>query len=465
MQARHSQHSKPPHRKGGKKAAQHKPNFLVRITNAWMDRLLGAVADRSLADQEEEYASNQTKKDYIWNTAGLTAWGMVFPLLTIVVTQLVGTEIAGMFSLVFVTANVLMIIANYGVRTYQVSDLEHRQSFNNYQLNRWITCIAMMGIGVIYCHIRGYDGAMFTMSVCIYLYRMIDGLADVYEGRLQQEDKLYLAGVSQGVRSVLVLVAFTICLFLTHDIATSSLVMALVAGVTFVFITYPLALLETSHSSKLRLAGVVELFKQCFPLFVALFLYNFIDNMPKFLMDGVLSYDNQLYFNALYFPAQSIMLTVGFIYKPLLIRIAQAWADTSKRKRFDLFVIAFIAVIVILTVIFILVMSWIGIPIMSFLYGVDFEQFRALCIIMLIAGGVTGGIDFLYQIITVMRHQNVVIRLYLITFACSIVVPFILIRTSGIMGAGISYLIEMCVLFGLLVFEYIHLRMNSNGLA
>lgn len=430
--------------------------------NAWMDRLLGAVADRSLADQEEEYASSQTKKDYIWNTVGLSSWGLVFPLLTIIVTQLVGLEIAGMFSLVFVTANVLMIIANYGVRTYQVSDLDERQSFNDYQLNRWLTCVAMMGIGVIYCHIRGYSGTMFTMSVCIYLYRMIDGLADVYEGRLQQEDKLYLAGVSQGVRSVLVFVAFTICLFLTRDIATSSIVMAVVAGITFVFITYPLALLETARSSRLRLNDVIELFKQCFPLFVALFLYNFIDNMPKFLMDGVLSYDNQLYFNALYFPAQAIMLTVGFVYKPLLIRIAQAWADTSNRKRFDLFVGAFIAMIVILTVIFILVMGWIGIPIMSFLYGVDFEQFRTLCFIMLIAGGVTGGIDFLYQIITVMRHQNVVIRLYLITFACSIVVPFILIRTSGIMGAGISYLIEMCVLFGLLVFEYVHLRMEAR---
>ena len=28
-------------------------------------------------------------------------------------------------------------------------------------------------------------------------------------------------------------------------------------------------------------------------------------------MEGVLSYDNQLYFNALYFPAQGILLTIG----------------------------------------------------------------------------------------------------------------------------------------------------------
>ena len=68
---------------------------------------------------------------------------------------------------------------------------------------------------------------------------------------------------------------------------------------------------ETPRSKRWNVGSIVELFKQCFPLFIALFLYAFIDNMPKFVMEGVLSYDNQLYFNALYFPAQGILLTVG----------------------------------------------------------------------------------------------------------------------------------------------------------
>ena len=65
--------------------------------------MLGAVSERSLADQEEEYAAHRTTRDYVWNTVGVGAWGMVFPILTVVVTQLVGVEQAGMFSLAFVT--------------------------------------------------------------------------------------------------------------------------------------------------------------------------------------------------------------------------------------------------------------------------------------------------------------------------------------------------------------------------
>ena len=172
--------------------------------------MLGAVSERSLADQEEEYAAHRTTRDYVWNTVGVGAWGMVFPILTVVVTQLVGVEQAGMFSMAFVTGMLLMYLANYGVRTYQVSDVTEEHSFSDYQINRLITCAFMVLVGVAYCMVRGYESQMFTISLGVYLYKMVDGLADVYEGRLQQVDKLYLSGVSQAFRSVVVLVVFSL---------------------------------------------------------------------------------------------------------------------------------------------------------------------------------------------------------------------------------------------------------------
>ena len=74
-------------------------------------------------------------------------------------------------------------------------------------------------------------------------------------------------------------------------------------------------------------------------------MYAVIDNMPKFVMQGAgLPYDNQLYFNALYFPAQAILITVQLIYRPLLVKMANAWADESRRSRFDILIVAIILV-------------------------------------------------------------------------------------------------------------------------
>lgn len=438
------------------------PGAVRRLINAWADRLLGAAKDGGLGKQEAEYAGHRTTADYIWNTAGLGAFGMVFPLLTIVVTQLCGAEQAGRFSLAFVAGQLLIIIANYGIRTYQVSDVKEVRSFSEYQAHRWMTCIGMLLIGYIYCCIRGYSGEMFTMFMWVFIYRMVDGLADVYEGRLQQMDKLYLAGISQTVRSVLAFLTCTVVLFITRDLGVASIAMGIAAILSFVVITFPLALLETPKSRRMSTGGVIRLFKDGFPVFLALFLYAFIDNMPKFVMEGVLTYDNQLYFNALYFPAQAILMTVGFIYKPMLVRIANAWADPSRRRRFDLFVFAMVLLIAAITAIGILLMGWIGIPIMSFLYGLDFEQFRTMSYIMLVAGGITGVIDFLYQVITVMRHQRDVMRLYIVTFGFSLFVPYLMVHTAGLNGAIDGYLIVMAILLALLVMEYISVRLNYS---
>lgn len=435
-----------------------KQNFIVRITNEWWNRLLGAVSEGSLSDQEEQYASHRTRRDFVCTTLGVGAWGMVFPLLTIVVTQLVGAEQAGMFSMAFVTGLVLMFLGNYGVRTFQVSDLNERYSFSDYQVNRVVTCVIMLLVGALYCFARGYDGHMLTICMGVYFYKMVDALADVYEGRLQQADKMYLAGLSQAVRSVAVVIVFSLLLLVTRNLAIASVAMAIVSLLSFFVLTFPLALFETPKSRRWSPAAVVELLKQCFPLFVALFLFNLIENMPKFVMEGMLPYDNQLYFNALYFPAQGILLTISMIYKPLLIRLAEVWADPARRKRFDLAILAIVAITVVLTGGVMAVMGWIGIPIMSFLYGIDFEPFRGLAFVMIAAGGVTAVIDFLYQAITVLRRQKDVTKLYLLTFGFSIFVPLLLVGFTGLAGAVLSYLIVMCILLSLLVMEYVSIR-------
>ena len=131
---------------------------------------------------------------------------------------------------------------------------------------------------------------------------------------------------------MLVLVVFSVVLFITRSVSVSCIAMAIAAGVSFIVLTLPLAIWETPTSARASFDSVVALFKQCAPLFVALFLYSLIDNMPKFVMEGVLSYDNQLYYNALYFPAHSILMVAGFIYKPQLVRLARIWDDPEKHR-------------------------------------------------------------------------------------------------------------------------------------
>ena len=440
----------------------HKPSALVRIVSQWCNRLLGAARERSFHEEDEVYEANQTSRDYLWNTISMGMWGVVFPLLTIVVTQLSGTELAGMFSMAFVVANLLMILANFGIRTFQVSDVAQVYSFSDYQVNRVITCVAAVIAAVLYCQVRGYDAAMSTLCVSLVVYKAFDGLADVYEGRLQQVGKMYLGGVSLFVRSLLAFVAFCLALLLTGSLPTAGIVMAVFAGASTLVVTIPLAYFESERSARLELSKVVSLFKHSWPLFVALFMYSLVDNMPKFVMEGILSYDNQLYYNVLYFPAMFILMTAQTVYKPMLVGMANVWHNPEKRRRFDAIIGVVILGIVALTAVTCVVMLWIGLRIFSFLYGIDFSQFQEATIIMLISGGITAGIDFLYQVITILRRQRDVIMAYVVSFILALFTPMLLIRHAGLDGAVISYLITMSVLFILMLWIYFRIRFDKS---
>ena len=436
----------------------HKQNFIARKVNAWFDRVVGAMKGDGLSDATEMYDSHQTSRDFVWNSVGTACWSFVFPVVTMVSTQLIGVEQAGMISMAFVIALLLMFVGNFGTRAYQASDIKREHSFMDYQVTRWVTCIIMLVCGWAYCTFRGYSGDMMSITTGVLIYRCVDALADVYEGRLQQVDKLYLAGISQAIRSAAALIFFSIFLVTTRNAASACWAMAIVAIVTLVVVTMPLALLETEKSHNFSIESVVKLLKITFPLFIALFLFNVIENMPKLVMEGSLSYDAQLYFNALYFPAQCILIIGQLVYKPLIVRMADVWQDDSKRKKFDLFLVVILLIIVGITAGAWFVMATIGIPVMSFFYGIDFEEFRNLSYVMIVTGGVTCAIDFIYQVITVMRRQKDVTTLYFVTFGFSLFIPSLLIGFEGLNGAILSYLIIEAILLVLLVWEYFRIR-------
>ncbi len=437
------------------------PSALARLINGWWDRLFASVYQGNLGGQEEVYESHLTQRDYIFNTLGTFMWSSMFPMLTMVATWLSGVDAAGRLSMAFVVGNLLLFMANYGVRTFQVSDVYEESSFADYQISRFITCAITLVVGFLYCRVRGYDAAMMMTFMGVIGFRVVDGLADVYEGRLQQMDKLYLSGISQAVRCGLAIAIFAIAMLVTRDVGVASIALMIAGIASLALLTIPIALMETPESDPGRWHSVQTILTDGFPLFVALFLYAVIDSMPKFAMEGALSYDNQLYFNLMYFPAHAILTATGIVYKPQLLRLANAWDSPSERSRFDKIIFAMIGVIIGITVVMGVYMAIIGVPLTSIMYGIDFEPYRLAALAMISTGGLCAAIEFLYQVITVLRCQQEVMKFYLGVFVFSIPVCVLLVRTLGINGAVASNVVIMAVLFGLLAYEYVHIRRRT----
>lgn len=436
----------------------HAPRSSHNIMKSWKNRLMEGVQHQDFANQVALYKSHRTVKDYLCNALGQACMGLMFPLLTILVSQICGCDSAGQFSMAFVVASVFQFIALFGVRTFQVSDVSEQDSFAAYQLQRILTCIIMAAMSWVYLTLRHDSELMSSLLISLMTFKLIDSLADVYEGRLQQCDKLYLAGISQAIRCGGACFVFMLVLILFRDVQTATRALALFAGVSFVIITYPLAKFETPKSRGWEAIELSELFYECFPAFLGQFLFALIDTSPKFIMEAILDYQQQLYFNALYFPAMAIVLVAALVYKPQLMKLSMLWTQSDNTKRFDTqtFIIA-TSIIGITTLMAFIMWNW-GATLNGILYGVSFKHLQLEQLGMVIAGGLSACIDFFFQLLTIIRKQANAFTSYLISFGFVIICSLICITTLHFSGAVGSYVGAMILLCMLLCLQYVHAR-------
>lgn len=395
------------------------------------------------------------KKDFFWNILASISYGAIGMVLFIGITRISGSDISGQFSVAFVTAQLFMYIGNYGVRAYQASDIDERYSFREYLYHRIITSILMI-VGVLFFIVyKGYDDYMIKLLLLVCLYKMTDVIADVFEGRLQQEKLFYKAGISLFFRTVISGTGLIIILLLTKDILIATIGATIISMVLMIILSiYPvIRCIKMDDYKKIKIDNIYNLFKVCFPLFSGMFMISYIINSPKYAIENSLSYDCQTYYSALYFPAQMIYLITSFIFKPILVPMAEMWK--KDKARIFRFTNKLLIGIVLITAILSLISVFIGTEILGLLYGLDFSTYTSLLIWMMLGGGCIAVINMLCNILTVLRKQKILFYTYFITFLCSLSFPNYLVQRFSMDGAVYAYVI-LLFLLALMLLGYYH---------
>lgn len=90
------------------------------------------------------------KENTLWFTMGTLCSSATSVLLMVYVTHLLGVDEAGVYSIAYSIAQLMLTIGWFGTRQFQVSDVEEEYSFSDYFTMKIITsCIALLG-GLIY---------------------------------------------------------------------------------------------------------------------------------------------------------------------------------------------------------------------------------------------------------------------------------------------------------------------------
>lgn len=399
-----------------------------------------------------EKTNNIKRSSYTWNALNAIISALQNPVILLVITRTNGVYDAGVFSIAFAIATLMLYVGLYGLRRFQSSDLDEKYSFSEYHGMRILTCSMMIFVSIIYCIygmiFTGYsmEKALVIFMICIV--KVCQAYSDVYHGCMQQKGRLDVATKSSSIRYGLEMAAYATMLVITHNLllSTAAFMAASIAGLIFTsvnaggnYCTYR----PSFNRTKIKALAI-----EGFPLFASLFLNMYISNAPKYAIDAFLTEDIQAIYNMVFMPAFVVMLIANFIFNPILTTYAELWLESTRESiaKLKKQIRKQMLFILLLTVMGLAIAATIGIPVLSVIFGVDLTGYKMeLCIVML-GGGALAYATYFSTVITVIRLQKTLIVCYGIIAIAAMLLSKFFVLGYGIAGAAGMYAFLMTIL-------------------
>ncbi len=408
---------------------------------------------------------NRNRDTYVWNSVSGLINALQSTFILFFLQRLSGTEVSGVFTIAFATANLMLIIGKYGVRYFQVSDAKGKYTFDDYVSHRVVTSLIMLVVSVVYCvaqlTLGGYTREKMLVCLLLCIQKLMDSIEDVFYGRYHQCGRLDMAGKAMSVRLAVVIVTFVACFILTRQLSWATLASIVTGTIVLALLLRVLSGEFGSPRLSLFTPRVRELLVECFPLFSVSFMQMFIINVPKLVIDARMTSSDQAVYGFISMPVFIVSLLAEFFFRPMTNSFTEDWW-AGRMKPFVRRVLQVIAVIVGITAVCIAGGLLVGIPVMSFLFKYPLDTQRLQLSILLLGSGMLSVTAFLAMILTIMRKQKEVLLSYVPSAAIAIPACNAMVGRGGLTGAALSYF-ALITLICLFVIGFFAFHVHNRG--
>lgn len=358
-------------------------------------------------------------------------------IVTVLVTRLYGYSDAGALSLAMSVSAVFQTIAMFGIRNFQVSDINGKFSDSCYAALRSVTCLAALVLCLIFTALNRYSFSQSGSIFLFMLFRLSENYSDVIHGIAQKKGRLDIAGKGFALKGVFLLAAFLGGYFLNAGLNVCLLLMAAAAWSVTLF--FDLTVTEKISRFKLtyNLGECIKLGKNTAPLCLYLFLSTAITVAPKYILEKMCDGATLGAYSSIFAPALILQAAAAYIFIPFVGTFAGYYSQKYNKAFFRL---AF-KLLLLLTAVFILCIAaaavfgeW-GLTIV---FGESILPYSYLLMPILTAVFLVSAASFIYMLEVVIRDiKNLIIGCGA-GLLCCIVVSVLMINSLGANGASVG---------------------------
>lgn len=392
------------------------------------------------------------RKNVIWNMIGSLIYAGSSMLLTALVNHMVGTDQGGIFGFAFSTfGQQMFLVAYFGLRPLQSTDVAGNYTFGEYRIARLITCFGAIIFGICYIIWNtvvpspGYTVEKSLVVFLMVLYKVLDGFADVYESEFQRKGCLYLTGQAMAFRTIFSVICFLGVLAATRDLVISCLIAVISQAVGIWLFDKRMSKRIPEINFHWTDGRQWKILQDGSLLFFSVFLDGLIFAMAKYAVDAQMTATDTAVFVAIFMPTSVINLAANFVIRPYLTLMSNQWEERNfsgflKELR------KLSGIILILTVIALLGAWVLGVLVLGAISNVDLRPYKAGMLAIIAGGGFFALMNLFYYVLVIMKCQKRIFFGYVPVCILSFFLSFRFVKEGGINGGAYSYLIEMFLL-------------------
>lgn len=386
------------------------------------------------------------KKNFVWNTIGLSLNAFNSLFFLIVVKFFNGTDDAGIFSYSFSICALLYVIATFYTRTYQIANYNNTKKISDFITFRLAACISCFIIAAIFCLASHFDFYKTSIILAILLFRIIEAISDCFYGFIQENERLYNVGISLSAKAIAGLACLILTDLLTHNLLLSITSIVIVNLLFFIF--YDLSIfkkIKKGNIIKLSTKRFTLILRESFTIFLFTFLLIYMANAQKYILTYSSTNEEQMIFGILIMPSTMLSLIGNYLLMPFMTSLTR----NIKEKKFIAYKTLARKILISMAIIGIIGLAFtylFGIPLLSFIYQYDLSPYSYELLIIILASIISAIAIMISNFLVLLNKNKMQLVLYIVASILATIISVIFINKYKILGASISYLISYAFL-------------------
>lgn len=264
----------------------------------------------------------QINKNIIWNAVGNTAYNGLQWLITVIVTRKSGFETAGVLAIAMSVTLALRTVSYFGIRNFQVTDNASKYSDSDYFGLRIITSAAAFVLCAVLLFFSGYSADIFTAAMLYMIFRISEGFSDLFQGIMQKNERLDIAGICLFVKASVTTFFFIIGFYLANSLNAGLLLMS-VSAVLISFVFEPPAVKHcTGLRLKISFSPCRRLALETAPMFLYMLETVLLLNVPKYFLSLTSEEAAVGIYASVFSIAQILQGAFQYVYVPFITKFS-----------------------------------------------------------------------------------------------------------------------------------------------